>query len=247
MISKCLALPIYSEIIPIFKNQFNHLKKKKAMKCCIRPLSTFLVLPPLPQSSQDNLLMLATIGQAMSIQVEPDIHKVLECRKEDVRRPPSVNKLRSASIESGARASVHIGFKLGSRVVLHGTRLGQVVGFGPGLNLLAEAPFFTRKLYKLNRQRKFDQISEEDYKRGVIKQSFTSTNTVIGATAGAIIGQVAIPIPVLGAAVGGALGTIGGHSIGRLEGWAASKLVRDEKTPTLPVVVSVIYSEFPEK
>ena len=32
----------------------------------------------------------------------------------------------------------------------------------------------------------------------MIKESFTSTNTVIGA--GAIIGQVAIPIPVLGAA-----------------------------------------------
>ena len=58
----------------------------------------------------------------------------------------------------------------------------------------------------------------------MIQQSFTSANTVIGATAGAIIGQVAIPVPVLGAAVGGALGTISGNGIGRLKGWAASKL-----------------------
>ena len=190
--------------------------------------------------------MLATIGEAVSIQVDPRIHKLLESRKEDVRPPPSINKVRSASIEAGGRASVSVAFKVGSRVVLHGTRFGRVVGFGPGLNLLAEAPFFTRRIYKLDRQRKFDQISEEDYKRGVIKQSFTSANTVIGATAGAILGQVAIPIPVLGAAVGGALGTIGGHSIGHLEGWAASKLVRDAKVPTLPVIVATSYSDFPE-
>lgn len=190
--------------------------------------------------------MLATTGETSSVHVDPNVHRVLECRKEDNRRPPSVGRVRSLSVEAGARASTNVAFKLGSRVVLHGTRLGRVVGFGPGLNLLAEAPFFTRRLYKLNRQKKFDQITEEDYKRGVIQQSFTSANTVIGATAGAIIGQVAIPIPILGAAVGGALGTISGNGIGRLEGWAASKLVRDGRTPTLPLIVTFQFSDFPK-
>lgn len=190
--------------------------------------------------------MQATVGEATSIQVSPQVHKILQCRKQDSQRPPSVNNIRSASIEASARASTNVAFKLGSSVVLHGTRLGRVVGFGPGLNLLAEAPFFTRKMYKLSRQKKFDQITDEDYKRGVIKQSFTSANTVIGATAGAIVGQVAIPVPVLGAVVGGALGTIGGHGIGRLEGWAASKLVRDARALTLPVVVSLTFSDYPE-
>lgn len=159
----------------------------------------------------------------------------------------SVNKVRSASIEAGAKASVNVAFKLGSRVALSSTRIGGIIGFGPGINLLAEAPFFTRRVYKLNRQRKFDQITNEDYKRGIIQQSFTSANTVLGATAGAIVGQVAIPIPVLGAAVGGALGTISGNGLGRLEGWAASKLVRDTKVATLPVILNLQYLEIPEE
>lgn len=191
--------------------------------------------------------MLATVGEASNIQLDPHIHKILQCRKEDSKRPISMSKkLQRASIEAGARVTVHVAFKFGSRIALQSTRIGSIIGFGPGINLLVEAPFFTRRLYKLNRQRKFDQISEEDYKRGVIQQSFTSANTVIGATAGAILGQVAIPIPVLGAAVGGALGTIGGNGIGRLEGWAASKLVQDSKVPTLPVVVILNYSDLPD-
>lgn len=193
-----------------------------------------------------NLLMLATVGQAISIEVDSQVHKILQCRKEDVRRPPSLSRTRLLSIEAGTRTSVNVAFSLGSRVLLHGTRLGRVVGLGPGINLLAEAPIFTRQLYKLSRRKKFDQISEEDYKRGVIQQSFTSANTVVGATAGAIIGQVVIPVPVLGAAVGGALGTIGGNSLGRLEGWAASKLVRDPRTPTLPLVVTLSFMDYPE-
>ena len=190
--------------------------------------------------------MMATIGEAVSIQVDFQVHKILQCRKEDRRRPlVMAGKLRVLSTEASARASVNVAFKLGSRAVLHGSRLGRIVGFGPGLNLLAEAPFFTRHMYKLGRQKKFDQITKEEYKRGMIQQSFTSANTVIGATAGAILGQVAIPIPVLGAAVGGALGTISGNGIGRLEGWAASKLVRDARVPTLPVIVSLEYEGFP--
>ena len=191
-------------------------------------------------------MMLATVGHDISLQVDPHLHQVLQCRKEDQHRPPSAATVRQISIEAGARASVHVAFKLGGRVLLHGTRLGGVVGFGPGISILAEAPLFTRRLYKLNRQRKFDRISEEEYKRGVIRQSFTSANTIVGATAGAIVGQLVIPVPVLGAAVGGALGTISGNSLGRLEGWAASKLVQDVRPPTLPVVVVVDFMDYPE-
>ena len=42
----------------------------------------------------------------------------------------------------------------------------RVVGFGPGINLLVETPFFTRQMYKLNCHA--DQMTEEDYKCGVI-------------------------------------------------------------------------------
>ena len=194
----------------------------------------------------ESLLMLATVGEPITIQVDPQLHKILQCQKEDVRMPLSANKLQLVSVETGAKASVNIAFKLGEKVAIQSTRLGEVIGFGPGIILLAEAPFLTRRLYKLNRQRKFNRITEEEYKRGVIKESFTSTNTVIGAAAGAIIGQVAIPIPVLGAAVGGAVGSISGNRIGHLEGWAMSKLVRDNKNPTLPLIVSLHFSDLSE-
>ena len=131
-------------------------------------------------------------------------------------------------------------------MALMSTRIGGFVGYGPGINILAETPIFARRMYKLGRQRKFDQISEEDYKRGVIKQSFTSANTILGATAGMIVGQLVIPVPVLGGVVGGALGTVTGNGLGRLEGWAASKLVKDTTVPTLPVLLRFQYLELPE-
>ena len=112
---------------------------------------------------------------------------------------------------------------------------------------MTKAPFFGQRIYRLNRLLKFNQITEDDYKRGVIQQTFTSANTVLGAAAGAMIGQVAIPVPIVGAAVGGALGTIGGTGIGHLEGWAASKLVRDAKAATLPCILNLHYLEIPEE
>ena len=71
--------------------------------------------------------------------------------------------------------------------------------------------------------------------------------TVIGATSGAIIGQIAIPIPVVGVAMGGALGAVASHSIGHLEGWVASKLIKDEKIVILPVMVMYSFSDIPQK
>ena len=180
------------------------------------------------------------------MELDPHLHKVLETRKEDIQRPMSASKLRSSSIEIGARVASKVAFRVGTRVALGTTRVGMFVGYGPGINILAETPIFTRRMYKLRRQRKFDQISEEDYKRGVIKQSFTSANTVLGATAGFIVGQLAIPVPVVGGLVGGALGTVTGNGLGHLEGWAASKLVKDPAAPTLPVLVRCEYLEIPE-
>lgn len=193
--------------------------------------------------SDSSVLMLATIGQQTSIHVDPQLHKVLQCRKEDNRRHPSTNS-GLLTMELGVKAA-NAAFKLGSRVLVHATMLGHIVGFGSGLYVLAEAPFFTRKVYKLNRQKKFDQITEEEYKRGVVKQTFTSAGTVMGVSAGAIIGQVLIPVPVVGAAVGGILGSIGGNRIGSLEGWAAAKLVKDARLPTLPTIVSYEFSSLP--
>ena len=183
------------------------------------------------------------------MQLDVSIHKALQFSMEDAVKPISLESKNgnvTSSISPGeacTRVATNTVFRLGARAAITATRVGLISGFVPGLNLLIETPFYTRRVYKLYRKHKFNQISEADYKRGVVRQSFTSANTVIGATTGAILGQIAIPIPVLGGAVGGALGLVAGGSIGSLEGWAASKLVRDAKSVTLPVVVIHSFSD----
>lgn len=206
------------------------------------------------RSDNGRLLTLATVGVPMSLQVDINVHKFLQYSAEDSIKPISLGTKRAAATsgvqlspaETCTKVASHAVFKLGAHAAITVSRLGLVSGWVPGLNLLIESPFFTRRVYKLYRKHKFDQISDSEYKRGVVKQSFTSANTVIGATSGAIIGQIAIPIPVVGGAVGGALGAVAGHSIGHLEGWAASKLVKDEKIVTLPVIVMYTFSDIPQ-
>ena len=65
-------------------------------------------------------------------------------------------------------------------------------------------------------------------------------NTVIGGTAGAIVGQVAIPVPVLGVVVGGFAGVIAGKGLGNLEGRGVVLLITDKETD-LPVIVHCLF------
>lgn len=136
-------------------------------------------------------------------------------------------------------------FQLGFRAALSGTAIGIVAGAAVAVNLLIEGPLLVRSVYKLHRKKKFDQISSEEYKRGLIEESVTSANTVVGAVGGAIVGQVAIPVPVLGAAVGGAVGGIVGQACGRAEGWAVGKLVRDPKSVTMLPLTTLSFLDNP--
>ena len=136
-------------------------------------------------------------------------------------------------------------FQLGFRAALSGTAIGIVAGVAVAVNLLIEVPLLARSVYKLHRKKKFDQISSEEYKRGIVKESVTSANTVVGAVGGAIVGQVAIPVPVLGAAVGGAVGGIVGQACGRAEGWAVGKLVRDPKSVTMLPLTTLSFLDNP--
>lgn len=136
-------------------------------------------------------------------------------------------------------------FQLGFRAALSGTAIGIVAGAAVAVNLLIEGPLLVRSVYKLHRKKKFDQISSEEYKRGLIEESVTSANTVVGAVGGAIVGQVAIPVPVLGAAVGGAVGGIVGQACGRAEGWAVGKLVRDPKSVTMLPLTTLLFLDNP--
>ena len=151
----------------------------------------------------------------------------------------------SATADSAVVSGAESLFQLGFRAALSGTAIGIVAGVAVAVNIAIEGPLLAVSVYKLYRKKKFDQISQEEFARGIVKESITSANTVVGAVGGAIVGQVAIPVPVLGAAVGGAVGGIVGQACGRAEGWAAGKLVRDPRPVTLPQLIKPSFLDNP--
>ena len=143
--------------------------------------------------------------------------------------------------ETGLGAALANSFRIGYTAALSATTVGLVSGIALGANLIIESPLLLRSLYKIYRKKKFDVISSTEAKRQIAIQSFTSVNTVIGGTAGAIIGQVAIPVPVLGAVIGGFAGVIAGKGIGHLEGRGVALLIEDDKEADLPIIINCIF------
>ena len=230
----------------------------------------------------EHLIMKATVGEHLSIQVTELQHQALEHTTTAVvytglafgkinvaaaRGAASqvvVKSISNAIAKSGARAAARAGargaaygtadaaeagtealFQLGYRAALSGTSIGIVAGVAVAANLIIEGPFLLRAVYKLHRKKKFDQIPQHEFERGIVKESITSANTVVGGVAGAIVGQVAIPVPGVGAAVGGAVGGIVGQVCGRAEGWAASKLIRDPRPVTLLQLIETSFVDNP--
>ncbi len=109
--------------------------------------------------------------------------------------------------------------------------------------LIIEGPLLARGIYKLHRKKKFDQISETEFTQRAIEETVKSANLVIGAAGGAIVGQILIPVPGVGAGIGGAVGTVAGSIAGALEGRALSKLVREKRVVSLPVVVTYSFTD----
>ena len=148
--------------------------------------------------------------------------------------------------ETGLSSAVANSFRVGYTAALTATTVGLVSGIALGANLIIESPLLVRSIYKIHRKRKFDVISSTEAKRQIAVQSFTSVNTVIGGTAGAIVGQVAIPVPVLGAVVGGFAGVIAGKGLGNLEGRGVALLINDKETD-LPVIIHCIFVSMDSK
>ena len=220
----------------------------------------------------EHLTMIATCGHPLSVQVDRCLHKALQCSKHTIKpiglalavRAPSkgmmkvgfkaatvMHEVATKSVsKTGAKAvmksSAKVAFKLGYKAALNGTTVGAVGGIAVGINLVVEGPLLARSIYKLHQRKQFDMISDEDYKRGVIKESFTSVNTVIGGAGGAVVGQIAIPVPVLGAAVGGVAGSLLGQAIGYGEGWLFSHLIHD-KPQTIPPIITPNYTYIPDE
>ena len=216
--------------------------------------------------------MIGTCGHPISVQVDKCLHEALQCSKHTIKpiglalavRGPSKGMMKvgfkavtvmqevtaKGGVKAGGKAlmksSAKVAFKLGYKAALNGTTVGAIGGIAVGINLVVEGPLLARSIYKLQRKKKFDMISDGDYKRGVIKESFTSVNTVIGGASGAVVGQIAIPVPVLGAAVGGVAGSLLGQAIGYGEGWLFSHLIHD-KPQTIPPIISPMYINSPAK
>ena len=172
----------------------------------------------------------------------------------------TVMKLASTAIvRGGARAAVRGGgsvftqgaadvaetgvtnsFRVSYTAALTATTVGLVSGIALGANLVIESPLLVRNIYKIHCKRKFDVISSTEAEHQIAIQSFTSVNTVIRGTAGAIVGQMAIPVPVLGVVVGGFAGVIAGKGLGNLEGRGVALLINDKETD-LPVIVHCLF------
>ena len=144
--------------------------------------------------------------------------------------------------ESSLNIALANSFRIGYTAALSATTVGLVGGIALGANVFIESPLLVRNLYKIHRKKKFDVISSTEAKRQYTVETITSVNTVAGGVGGAIVGQVAIPVPVLGAAVGGFVGVLAGKGIGYLEGRAAAALlINDDKETDLPVIIHCVY------
>jgi hypothetical protein len=143
--------------------------------------------------------------------------------------------------ETGLNAALASSFRVGYTAALSATTVGLVSGIALGANLIIESPLLVRSIYKIHRKQKFNVISSTEAKRQFAVQSFTSVNTVIGGTTGAIVGQVAIPVPIFGAVVGGFAGVIAGKLLGNLEGRGVALLIGDDKETNLPIIIHCIF------
>ena len=127
-------------------------------------------------------------------------------------------------------------FKVGYTATLSATSIGLVSAIALGVNAIIEAPLLSYNIYKIHRKRKFDKISRTEMKRQCTVEGCTSAGTVALGVGGAVVGQIVIPIPVIGAAAGGLVGTLAGKGSGYLIGNGISLFIADKDVDLSPVV-----------
>ena len=118
----------------------------------------------------------------------------------------------------GKVASVSIGQKLAS-----GAKAGCIAG------AIVEGACLTYSVYGAHKQMKKGEISKSQFRHHVVKQSGAAGGSVAIGTAGAAVGTVLIPIPVVGTVVGSVVGGVAGSIVGSLVGGAADKMAFGEK------------------
>lgn len=199
--------------------------------------------------------MLATIGIPLSIQVNQVIRHALICARGSLRafrgsvihqgaesapKETTAHILGHACVNSSAKETARGMVKSGTKSVSQASALAMAGGITLAINLAVETPIYIRSIYKLKKKAKFEVISEEEYKRSVIKETLMSFSVVAGGTAGTVAGQATIPVPILGAMVGGVLGGLIGQGTGYIAGEITGRLIKEKKL-TLPKTLSYKY------
>ena len=91
--------------------------------------------------------------------------------------------------------------------------------------LLLDVVFSVKGIWEAQQKRKNKELTEEEFFEKVVDLVITTVFGVAGKAAGFFIGQISIPIPVLGAIVG-VLGVAGlGSLLGKLISWLFSKYI----------------------
>ena len=105
--------------------------------------------------------------------------------------------------------------------------LAMAGGIDFAASLVVELPVLLYNIYKLKKKAKFQVISEDEFKRRVLKEILIGLGVVADGT---VAGQATIPVPVVGAVVGGILGDLIGQGSGALAGTLLGHLIKDKET-----------------
>ena len=199
--------------------------------------------------------MLAIIGVPLSIQVNNVIHHALVCARGSLRafrgsvfhhgaecapKETTAHFVGHACGQSGAKGTRGV-FSSGAKSATGASALAMAGGIAFAINLAVEAPIFIRSIYKLKKKAKFEVISEEEFKRSLLRESIVSICVVTGGTVGTVGGQATIPVPILGAMVGGLIGGVVGQGSGYIAGELLGRLIKDKKL-TLSKTLSYKYN-----
>ena len=109
----------------------------------------------------------------------------------------------------------------------------QVVGnavAGAAISAIVDVAVSSATIYVAKRHKDEGRITEQEFSTKVKKTVCESSCKFVGGTTGSIIGQVLIPVPVLGAFVGGFCGSLIGAGIGK----GINYSVFDRKTKKSP-------------
>lgn len=205
----------------------------------------------------EHLVMVATLGAPLSIQVDKFIYNALQTTSKAVKsvRVSCLHHGMHLTPESSIHGACHAGshgikhgIKQGIKATNLGSLLGPTAGIAFAFNLLIDGSLCVRGIYKLRRKHTFGAISTREYQRSRDTKVITTINSIIGGTLGAVVGQAVIwQVPIAGAAVGGIVGNVAGHTFGNMEAKLHCSIwYPNERDITLPPVTEKDFIDITE-